>query len=270
MNETIAGYLVIGATAAPGGDELPQYLDPVCLASDQGETLFVANVEPWDGSPSAFQPVPRQTFDEECDAGYWQRLEQRFAFDWGWHLVALDAAKPPFYLPAQDAARIVQGRGEDALEAVAADLELGRGGGESDERIWYAARALPRDPFPLLALLALERERLSPTLLADLESELPEQYRAPSPLHGRAQEQGWHTLLQHIRNDRVGARFMAAAGDRPAESARHSGGSRVNRPKLRHLPSQPWLNPFPDTPGFFANIQQQFGRAQPGSIRSHG
>jgi len=189
MTQSAKDYLVVGATASPGSDELPQFLDPVCRAPDQEETLFVANVEPWDGSPPGFHPVARQTFVEECEAGNWQRLEPGFFFDWGYQLVVLDADRPPLYLPASDADHVVRKRGEEALEAFASDLERCAVGEESDDRIWYAARALPDDPFPLLALLALERSHISPTLSTQLESELPEQYPGPSPLHQRAKDQ---------------------------------------------------------------------------------
>ena len=240
MIESGKGYVVIGATAAPGRDELPQFLDPVCRAPDQDEIYFVANVEPWDGSEQGFSPVPRLSFDEECEAGYWQRLEPGFSFAWDYHLVAMDAEVPPIYLPARDAASVLWSRGKEALAAVAEDLERSITTDKMDERIWYAIRALPKDPFPLLAFVALMRDHLSPSLLKEFESELPVEYRGPSPLHRHAQEHHWGVLLQRIREDPVGARFITTVGD--------------SGPKRKS-----WLERFQDVPVFLPTMQQEFG-----------
>ncbi len=240
MIESGKGYVVIGATAAPGRDELPQFLDPVCRAPDQDEIYFVANVEPWDGSAPGFYPVPRQSFDEECDAGYWQRLEPGFSFAWDHHLVALDADRPPFYLPAHDAELVLRSRGEEALAAVAEDLERGITSDWFDERVWYAMRALPKDPFPLLAFIALMRGRLVTSLLNEFESELPLEYRDPSPLHRRAQEQHWQALLKKIHKDPVGSRVMTTVG---GSATKHAS----------------WLDPFKNLDSFLSTMLGEFG-----------
>lgn len=245
MSDSAQDYMVIGATAAPGDDELPQFLDAVCRAPDQDDVLYVVNTEPWDGSEPGKQPIARHTFDEECESGYWQRLDQEHPFSWSRHLVALDPGEPPEYLRADDARRIVQSRGEEALRAVALDIQENRIASRSDERVWYAARALPDDPFPLLALLSLERGRLSKSLAEELESELvpPEQYVEQSPLHRRALEESWDALLKLIAKDATGARYIKTCVG--TTSQRNS-----------------WLQVFRNKADFLPKLQIEFGHAQ--------
>lgn len=209
--------IVIGATAVPGNDELPQYLDPVCVDADEPDLCLIANVAPWDRSAPHFQPIPRERFEEECDAGYWQRLDTQVPFKWNHRLVALAPNRPPVYLPDEHAYAEVKERGEAAFEAVALDLAQKIYRDTPDERIWYAARALPLDPLPLLTLIALERDRLPSETLADLKADLPPPSGHRSPLMELAHQRGWKILLERVAHDPVGRVYLRsdAANARP-------------------------------------------------------
>ncbi len=50
--------MVIGATADPGTDQLPLYLDPVCVDPDDPSRCYDANVAPWDGSGPRLSYIP--------------------------------------------------------------------------------------------------------------------------------------------------------------------------------------------------------------------
>jgi len=208
MSQTLPQLIVIGATAAPGNDELPQYLDPICIPDDNPNNCLIACVAPWDGSKPDFQPVSREQFEEECDEGYWQRLQERQEFSWNKRLIALSSEQPPVYMIDKQAYEIVQKMGKTALEEVASDLEQNQYEISTDERIWYASRALSDDPFSLLALIALERGHLATETLKDLGAELPSPEKYNSSLEQLARERSWDTLIDIIATDPTGKNYL--------------------------------------------------------------
>ena len=235
--------IVIGATAVPGSGELPQYLDPICLDPTDPAGCFVANVAPWNGSPPQLQPIPLERFEEECEAGYWQRLDGKHPFQLNYRLVALDPNHSPEYLPDKQAYAKVRQLGERKLEEVALDLERRVYRDTPDERIWYAARALPSDPLPLLALIALERNLLPPDALADLEANLPPPNRSPSTLMRRARSDRWNALLDRIANDPVGRGYLSTDAS----------------PNARPQPA--FLRGLRDIPNFLPTFQENLGNS---------
>ena len=243
MAEQKARYLtVIGATATPTPEELPQFLDPICVDLDQNE-YFVAHVAPWDEStPPQLYEVSQNRFEEECEAGYWQLLPQTYRFRWGYRLLALKERELA-YLPAEEAYACVREQGMKALQE--AEIILAGAGPPEDatKLIWYATRAIPQDPFPLLAGIALDRERLSSEFLSDLTSELPEptKHSPASTLITRARIDNWSALLGLIARDPLGSQYLQP-------SQRRGDHSRSR-----------FLNSLPDDPEFFAHFQRCYG-----------
>ncbi len=200
--------IVIGATADPSDDQLPLYLGPVCVDPDDPDRCYVANVAPWDGSRPRLSCIPRERFEEECDQGYWKRLEYPMPFAWDHRLVALEPDQGPIYLPDEHAYAEVERLGKAALTSVAEAIERDTLTRSAHERIWYAARALGDDPLPLLTAIALERAELPVETLDDLAAELPPQTSQPSALILYARKQGWNKLLALIAHDPLGHRYF--------------------------------------------------------------
>jgi len=244
------GLLVIGATAAPGPDELPQFLDPVCSDPNEPDICYIAHLSPWDESAPRLQPVTRQRFEEECEGKYWLRLSEPLPFRWDYRLVALRNEQSPSYLFAEELYDIVRTLGVEALQH--AEMLLDRDGltDEALSAIWYAARAIPENPFPLLAAIAIERNRLGPETLSALESDLPPE-GTRSPLVGRARQDRWQSLLNLVTDDPLGSAYF---------------GPDVRRsypvPQAVPLRSYPYLVDFPNEPRFFSRFLHCFATRQ--------
>jgi hypothetical protein len=208
--ESSRRLIVIGASANPDPDQVPLYMDPICTDPADPQACYLANVAPWDGSHPRLSYVPHERFEEECEQGYWLRLEQSFPFRWDHRLVALEPGRPPTYLPDERAYAEVERLGMEALATVARDLERHAWTQRAHERLWYAVRALGDDPLPLLTAIALERGDLPVETLNDLIEELPPPSGRLSPLGEHARSQGWTELLALVEQDPLGQRYFSA------------------------------------------------------------
>jgi hypothetical protein len=234
--------IVVGASANPGPDQAPLFLDPICMDPADPDACWLANVAPWDGSHPRLGYVPHARFEEECEQGYWLRLAESFPFRWDHSLVLLELGEPPSYLPAERAYREVQRRGIEALAAAAEALETDAWTRRAQERLWYAVRALKDDPLPLLTAIALERADLPVETVADLTEELPPPSGQPSSLVRHAKDHGWMKLLALVAADPVGHRYLP---------------DRAGSPRM-DLPG--FLKPYPDDNAFLKKKRRLAGQ----------
>lgn len=233
--------VVIGATAAPGPDELPQFIDPICAEDPEADICYIAHLSPWDESAPQLQSVTRQRFNDECDAGYWQALPSPLPFRWGFRLVALEEGSPPSYLHSEEAYLRVRELGIAALRLAEREIAESQSEERIKTRLWYAARAIPEDSFPLLAAIAFDRPVLTDEVLTDLESELPDPQPHSSPILNRARDENWTELLKLVAEDPLGHAYL--------------------KPTNRKAPVRRvgFLEGVPDNPWFLGQFRVQFG-----------
>jgi hypothetical protein len=198
---------IVGATANPGPEELPHFLDPICVDEKSPDNFFIAHVSPWDGRAPQLYRIAKERLHEEAEAGFWRLFDHRLPFHWNFRLVALEQGKLPAYLPAEEAYSRVRELGTQALERANQQLDEGVRKDDTKNLLWYAARAIPNDPFPLLAAIAFDRDNISDEMITDLSLELPRPSHEQSELTIYAQQRNWLSLLTLIESDPLGVEY---------------------------------------------------------------
>ena len=172
--DRLEDYDVVGATLVAQAGELPLRLRPI-LRSRHDDARYALLVDDGDGEldgPVAPEETAWSLQPEDADfirAGAEQGRFHLFPLPLskaraGHWLVQLEPRVLPAYLPAEQAHRRLQEEGERALRAGAEALASGAHQ-DAIIRAAYASRALPHDPLPRLALLALSRPRLTDSQL---------------------------------------------------------------------------------------------------------
>lgn len=166
---------IVGSTIVPEPDDLPRRLSPIFRSRQSGDLLLPLEEE-LDVAPAMAIEDPASIGElvERGEALMFPGAIQARPRHW---LVQFDAGAAPEYLLDTEA---------HAKLRLAARLALERGAGavSRSERVaavqhlWYARRADPNDPLPLLVLIALLRPELRAEEVAVLERDLNELHTA--------------------------------------------------------------------------------------------
>jgi hypothetical protein len=151
---------VVGSTIVPRPDDLPRRLIPIYERRGYAGVFYLPMDEEGEQPPRLAlekAEILRERASEG-DVCFFQRSFPAQPAHW---LIQIEEGAPPEYLLAKDGERRLETVGEAAMAQAAQAL---RAGDElaAEKHAWYAFRALPRDPLPHLALLALLRDLLPP------------------------------------------------------------------------------------------------------------
>ena len=143
-------------------------LGPVIRVPDEPDVYFLPDEESGHLPESC---EARARLDEEFEAGTMHRITPPLAWQAGHVLLQVELDKPPELLPAEKREKRLAEIGHEALVRAATHRERRRHL-DAAAWAWRALRALPKEPFPLLAVIALERDSLSARGLAELTANL--------------------------------------------------------------------------------------------------
>ena len=166
---------IIGSQVVPHTEDLPRRLIPIYARQGEPDVCYVP-LDPEDDAPPRLGHEPRSWIDEQVEAGEFVLFETPIPARPGHWLLQLHPDQPPAYLPAAQVDACLQEEGSQALDQAARSLERSEAA-QAEAHLWYAARALPEDPLPLLALTFLLGPALPPERFGLLELEL-ERYPA--------------------------------------------------------------------------------------------
>jgi hypothetical protein len=171
--------IIFGTTTPAQEDSLPIRLSPVYLRLRDGAVLLPRDEEATD--LDQLEPVAASWIEEEQAQGGLVRFEPSLPARPGCWLLQLQAGAPPLLLEPKEARSRVQEAGDRALEEVQqaiAQADYAR----AERQAWYASRALPQNPLPLVALVwLLRRTGMAEEDITHLEMDLqafPEEARS--------------------------------------------------------------------------------------------
>ncbi len=148
---------IIGATTV--AEDLPRRLSPVYRGRGVGERYYLTIAE--DGVPRpALSMEPGERFDAMVVDGDAIRFDKAIPALTQHCLIQIEHGVPPEYLPAHDLPGRLFRACREALERASRALSEGKRR-EAEPLLWYARRASPDDPLPLLALQILLRHEVA-------------------------------------------------------------------------------------------------------------
>lgn len=169
---------VVGSTIVPEVDDLPRRLSPIFRMREHADRFLLPLDEEHEVVPamSAEEPESIQAMVAAGEAVLFSQPIRARPSHW---LVQFEPEVPPEYLPHTEAHARLRIAARRALERAAAAFSRHRRA-EAVDDLWYARRADPNDPLPLLVLIPLLRRDLPPEQVAVLERDLRELYTADS------------------------------------------------------------------------------------------
>lgn len=154
-------------------DSMPVRMYPVCRDAEDHQRCFIAA---WRGDEVILEPENPDRIDEECDEGYWQRIDPPIRYRSGHLLARFHPDEPAVYLPPDEMAERFRVAFKETL-ALAAQRLAGDGpGDEAIECIYHAARCQPDDPMGTILCIAMEETvgQIPPAGLRALNRSLPD------------------------------------------------------------------------------------------------
>ena len=169
VTEKASELVIFGTTTPAQEDALPMRLSPVYKRLADA-AIFLPQGEEAEGV-AQLVPVEPAWVEDQRAAGELIVFESPLPARAGCWLIQLHAEESPSLLEPGEARRQLAKAGKRALEEVQrsiAQADLAR----AERFAWYASRALPQDPLPLVALVwLLRRTGLSQQQIAHLEED---------------------------------------------------------------------------------------------------
>jgi hypothetical protein len=158
---------IIGSTEIPEDDVLPMLLSPILRVADEPDVYYV----PDDEQSAPWSREDRSWLDEELHTGTMHSIDPPLRWQEGHVLLQVDAGAPPELLPSERLPARLAEIGHKAFKNTAHAWEREQRE-EAASWAWRALRAQPDQPVALLAVIAIERDGLPETGLAELMQDL--------------------------------------------------------------------------------------------------
>lgn len=166
---------IVGSTIVPEADDLPRRLSPIFRNRRSGDLLLPLEEE--------LELAPRMSIEDPASIGDLVERGEALMFPAAMQarprhwLVQFEAGTAPEYLLDTEAHAKLRLAARLALERAAGAVSRAERSA-AVQHLWYARRADPNDPLPLLVLIVLLRPELPAEEVAVLERDLDELHAA--------------------------------------------------------------------------------------------
>ncbi|HSN99464.1 MAG TPA: hypothetical protein VLS89_14310 [Candidatus Nanopelagicales bacterium] len=147
---------IVGATPAPDDDIAPHRLNPIYRRRGTADVLYTLTSEE-DAGPPSLAAIARSDIDALLEDGDAVLFERPITARPAHALVHMQPGQQPEYVPLDDLHILRRRAASDAISRAAREMASGDGA-SVESLVWYARRADPDDPLPLLLLTLLLRD----------------------------------------------------------------------------------------------------------------